>query len=122
MRSTADWSDCRYRAYTTNAKKAENFRGLPKIRFTDSGHGIVPSVHEHKGRREREIRTLSDYVQERLPTADKPKTVTFTVKFSKDEREAVIEALSRHLARANAGDVPEGDTPIEFFKSALAKV
>lgn len=123
MRSTADWSgDCRYRAYTTNAKKAEAFKSIPKIRFTDSGHGIVPSVREHKGRREREIRTLSDYVREHAVVADNPKAVTFTVKLTNDERDAVIEALSLHIARARFGKVREGDTPIELFKSALAKI
>jgi len=55
-------------------------------------------------------------------TASKPKPVNFAAKLTKEERDAVIEALSRHIARANFGEVPEGDTPVEFFKSALAKI
>lgn len=62
MRSTADWQDCRYREYTTSKKKAELFKQVPKIRFTDSGHGIVPAVREHSGRREPRNMMLQDHV------------------------------------------------------------
>lgn len=51
MRSTANWGDVRYREYTTSARKAELFKAVPKIPFTDSGHHIIPVVNEHKGRR-----------------------------------------------------------------------
>lgn len=64
LRSTESWGDCRYRDYTTSAKKAEAFQNIPKIRFTDSGHGIVPSVNIHHGRRLPTIRVLADYVRE----------------------------------------------------------
>lgn len=64
MRSTANWSDVRYREYTTSAKKAEIFKDVPKIQFTDSGHGIVPAVREHiKGPRAPRNMMLSDHVQ-----------------------------------------------------------
>lgn len=66
MRSTADWQDVRYREYTTSARKAEAFKRVPRIQFTDSGHGIVPFVREHKGRREPCIRVLADHVREAL--------------------------------------------------------
>lgn len=65
MRSTANWSDVRYREYTTSEKKAEIFRGVPKIQFTDSGHGIVPAVREHvRGPREPRNMMLADHVQD----------------------------------------------------------
>lgn len=51
MRSTERWDDCRYRDYTTSAAKAEKFRRVPKIQFTDSGHGIVPTVSEVSSRK-----------------------------------------------------------------------
>jgi hypothetical protein len=62
MRSTAQWSDVRYRAYTTSKKKADIFLRVPKIQFTDSGHGIVPHVREHKGKREPRNMILRDHV------------------------------------------------------------
>lgn len=65
MRSTANWQDVRYREYTTSAKKAEIFKDVPKIQFTDSGHGIVPAVREHvKGPREPRNMMLCDHVQD----------------------------------------------------------
>lgn len=64
MRSTANWQDVRYREYTTSAKKAAIFKGVPKIAFTDSGHGIIPVVREHSGRREPRNMMLCDHVQD----------------------------------------------------------
>lgn len=66
LRSTESRDDCRYRDYTTSEKKAVAFRNIPKIRFTDSGHGIVPSVYVHTGKRLPTIRTLADYVREHV--------------------------------------------------------
>jgi hypothetical protein len=66
MRSTADWSDVRYREYTTSVRKAEAFRNIPKIKFTDNGHGIVPVVKDHIGRREKPISILRDHVASNL--------------------------------------------------------
>jgi hypothetical protein len=68
MRSTANWNDVRYREYTTSEKKAELFKKVPKIQFTDSGHGIVPAVREHSKGRPREPRNmvLQDHVVDAL--------------------------------------------------------
>lgn len=63
--STANYLDVRYRAYTTSKKKAEAFEKIPKIQFTDSGHGIIFTALEVKRRRE-EVRTLSEYVNNSL--------------------------------------------------------
>ena len=54
--------DIRYRNYTQSKKTAELFEKIPKIQFTDSGHGIVFSAWSHKGKRKPLIFTLSDYV------------------------------------------------------------
>ena len=56
--------DVRHREYTMSAKKAELFRQIPKIQFTDSGHGIVFAAHEHRGPRG-SIRRM-DYVRKQL--------------------------------------------------------
>jgi len=64
MRSTSNWQDVRYREYTTSTKKAEIFKDVPRISFTDSGHGIVPHVREHRGHREPRNMLLADHVRD----------------------------------------------------------
>ena len=54
--------DIRYREYTSSKKKADKFDAIPKIQFTDSGHGIVFHSREHKGHRKPRITIVSDYV------------------------------------------------------------
>jgi hypothetical protein len=54
--------DVRYRDYTTSKKKADKFNTIPKIQFTDSGHGIVFHASEHAGSRKPRVTILSDYV------------------------------------------------------------
>lgn len=51
MRNTQRWEDCRYRSYTTSKDRMEKFRTVPKIQFTDSGHGVVPTVSEVRSRK-----------------------------------------------------------------------
>ena len=60
------YDDVRYRSYTSSKKKAEAFDKIPKIQFTDSGHGIVFCVREHSGYKKPNINTLSDYVREHI--------------------------------------------------------
>jgi hypothetical protein len=76
MRSTASWDDVRYREYTCSARKAEFFKSVPKIQFTDSGHGIVPHVHEHKGRKLAPNRALWEHVHEHIVTMSRHKPTT----------------------------------------------
>lgn len=61
-------SDVRYRNYTTSQIKAEQFSKIPKIQFTDSGHGIVFSAREKRLTEKRKpiVRTLEKYVLENL--------------------------------------------------------
>jgi hypothetical protein len=66
MRSTQDWGDVRYREYTTSARKADLFKQVPKIRFTDSGHHIIPFVKETAGKRQPVIRHLREHVEDAL--------------------------------------------------------
>jgi len=58
--------DVRYRAYTTSKQKAEAFNKIPKIQFTDSGHGIVFCSRELRGKRKSTIYVLSNYVAKYL--------------------------------------------------------
>lgn len=61
LRSTQNWNDVRYRSYTKSESVAERFRSVPKITFTDSGHGIVPTVSE--GRRGEPVSVLKEHVE-----------------------------------------------------------
>lgn len=65
LRSTANWNtDIRYRQYTTSEKTVRFFKTFPKINFTDSGHGIVPSVSLVSGsKRKPNIRSLWEEVE-----------------------------------------------------------
>lgn len=56
------WDDVRYREYTSSKRRAERFAKIERIQFTDNGHGVVFVVNEHRGKRGREIRTVSDHV------------------------------------------------------------
>lgn len=70
MRSTQNWEDVRYRQYTTSQRKIAAFKAVPKIQFTDSGHGIVPVVIEVSGKRKQKlIFALNDYVSEGMKNA-----------------------------------------------------
>lgn len=98
-------NDVRYRAYTTSQKKAELFKKIPKIRFTDSGHGIVFSAFEAKGPRLPTISTLADYVSEEMAKLA-PKPVP------KQSRAALLEELSRLKAETpDNGDRSGHDLP-----------
>ena len=54
--------------YTTSKRKADLFEKLPKIQFTDSGHGIVFMANKLVGKKEKRIHILRDYVNHRMPT------------------------------------------------------
>ncbi len=62
------YDDVRYRAYTSSKRKAAMFDKIPKIQFTDSGHGIVFHARElpPNTRRLPVISIVSTYVNEEL--------------------------------------------------------
>lgn len=67
IRNTERWDDCRYRQYTTSKKKADTFmEKVTKIKFTDSGHGLVPTVSEVKSPKPDRIYVLSEHVYDCL--------------------------------------------------------
>jgi hypothetical protein len=59
-------SDVRYREYTRSKRRAERFAEVPKIQFTDSGHGIVFCVREHSGKRKPIVREVADWVRQHM--------------------------------------------------------
>lgn len=44
--NTENSLEARYRVYTSSPKRARAFAKIPKIQFTDSGHGIVFAARE----------------------------------------------------------------------------
>lgn len=66
--NTESYTDIRYRDYTTSKKKADLFEKIPKIQFTDSGHGIVFMANELVGKKRKKIYELRDYVMRHLET------------------------------------------------------
>jgi hypothetical protein len=69
------YDDVRYRVYTTSEKRADEFRQIPRIQFSDSGHGIVFAATKlPHGTRRREVRRgLEEYVNEQLAIIRKKK-------------------------------------------------
>jgi hypothetical protein len=57
-------SDVRHREYTSSKRTAELFARIPRIQFTDSGHGIEFSARPHRGKRQ-PTRHM-DYVREQM--------------------------------------------------------
>lgn len=60
--------DVRHRSYTRSKRKAEAFSRIPRIQFTDSGHGIAFYAKElQRGERRLPVRSgLSIYIAEHL--------------------------------------------------------
>lgn len=110
MRSTANWQDVRYREYTTSAKKAELFKQVPKVQFTDSGHGIVPHVKEHRGRREPRNMILQDHVVSSIVGINLQQTKERALpKVHGDVIEALTHAMDYFDDRADVVDGSYGE-------------
>jgi hypothetical protein len=108
MRSTANWQDVRYREYTTSKKKADLFKRVPRISFTDSGHGIVPHVREHSGRREPRNMLLQDHVVDSIVALNKP----LVVKRKIDFRSLLEAALKPFVEAYSSAADPIGDSDL----------
>jgi hypothetical protein len=107
MRSTANWQDVRYREYTTSAKKAEIFKGVPRISFTDSGHGIIPHVREHSGHREPRNMILADHVRDHITAVGrqvKPRTIPIP-KLLEDALKPFVDAYTKHADQIGDSDL-----------------
>lgn len=55
----------RYRAYTTSERRALDFEQIPRIQFSDSGHGIVFQARRKAPGRRKPVKHM-DYVGEQL--------------------------------------------------------
>jgi len=62
-RSTDQRSDdVRWREYTTSKRRADDFAKIPKIQFSDSGHGVVFTAYQCRGPRKPIVREVPDWV------------------------------------------------------------
>lgn len=134
MRSTADWQDVRYREYTCSKKKADLFKQVPKIRFTDTAHHIIPVVKEHSGRREPRNAMLADHVQSSIVSLNLSELQTrmkekLLPKVHGDVIEALTQAQEYFEDRADVVDGSYGEphpnremSLAQLCKDALARV
>lgn len=120
LRSTADYKDCRYREYTTSKRKADLFAKVPKISFTDSGHGIVPYVREHSGRREPRNMILQDHVVDSIKAMTQP---ALPAKRLSARQQASVEEVADFLGHCDALRIAgsANDDESELAHALLAK-
>jgi hypothetical protein len=57
--------EARSREYTTSKRMAERWEQIPRVQFTDSGHGIVFIARPHRGKRLPTMRRL-DYADDHM--------------------------------------------------------
>lgn len=110
MRSTADWQDVRYRAYTTSRRKADLFRQVPKIKFTDNAHHIVPVVSETKpGSRRLPVNDiLRDHVEAGIRGAHWSDVARVKKrKFTQEEAQEMRDAIDRIESALTAWGLPD---------------
>jgi hypothetical protein len=98
-------NDIRYREYTTSKTRADLFNKIPKIQFSDSGHGIVFWSHEHKGKRKELRRELSSYVFENLlklkPITKKQKRLSATSMMLYEALKKIVDEGTRCLLQSS---------------------
>lgn len=94
--------DVRWREYTRNKKLAEMFRKIPKIQFSDSGHGIVFCVRECTNRSGKPVHILREYVTEQLALIEAREKCPAMVKRETElaDRVAQLEAWREHVILA----------------------
>jgi len=100
-------TDIRYREYTASKRRADLFNKIPKIQFSDSGHGIVFSATEHRGRREPRKTELSSYVMEQMAKLI-PKKV------SKPNKQSLLYMLRKITGSKCMRPVVGGNPPFEW--------
>lgn len=123
MRSTANWDDVRYRAYTASTRRAEAFKAnVPRIQFTDSGHGIVPVMREHHGRREPLISVLREHVDTAMSPAIAPKTKPRSyLQGIEDATEAVLKLSRTVQAYGMDCEVVQIDEAVDAIRALAAR-
>ena len=58
--------EARAREYTSSPRRAEAWKRIARIDFTDSGHGIVFQATPHSGRRKPTLRGMTEHVNSEL--------------------------------------------------------
>lgn len=64
--SSEDKNDVRYRRYTSSLRTKQAFERIPKIQFTDTGHGIIFSADQVESRRAPVVTILDKHVNAEL--------------------------------------------------------
>ncbi len=95
--------DVRYREYTRCKERADLFNQIPRIQFSDSGHGICFSAREHKGTRKELRHELSQYVFEQMlklytPKIKKPTKISELRALNEELHEVLLSALGSLVA------------------------
>lgn len=87
------YDDVRHREYTQSEKRADAFAQIPKIQFTDSGHGIVFAAREHSGKRKPTV-NLS-YVGEQLALMDAPWQIKNYIRKLQENHASTLDHIER---------------------------
>ena len=85
--------DVRYRTYTASPKIADKFEKIPKIQFTDSGHGIVFNSREHTGTRKPNVYTVKKHVDKFMAMSDNEISMYEKIKRLEWTKEYLIQRL-----------------------------
>lgn len=100
--------DVRYREYTSSKKRADLFKRIPKIQFSDSGHGICFWSHEFKkGQRKELRRELLSYVYEQMLILNPPKV-------HKPNKRIIYDMLKRITEEKCMRHIEGGSIPLEW--------
>jgi hypothetical protein len=125
--------DIRHREYTTSAAKADLFEKIPRIDFTDSGHGIVFVARPHYGKRKptHSLEYASDWMHalkitetwqgRKAAHAIKEKQMLDTRRVVRGEVRKVLDRMQEiHDKNADGGDFDRGyQTAITTLKQEL---
>lgn len=96
-----------------SAKEAEAFNAIPKIQFTDNGHGIVFSVREHAGLKKPTRRELADYVRDNMPKLKRRVPSTRRIK----DLESAIDGLLLLIKLPGENQVDAYERTARAFKA-----
>lgn len=117
----ARYGEVRHREYTTSDRKAEMFNQIPKIQFTDSGHGIVFHARKHSGPRLPTIHM--DYVRTEMRRLAEEQRVARRATKRPSRAEVLAAQLQeeRELRRAAMDRVEELEAAIEHARDHIGE-
>ena len=118
------FDDVRWREYTASRKKADLFARIPKIQFSDSGHGIVFSSRLHTGKRKPEIRILAEYVRAQLEVLGLEAKLNKPKGLSRKQLEALCKQLTeacRYSLNLELHGIGQHSHAIALLEAVLAE-